>query len=155
MLPNFSGCFEYHPNTNPLRGLTNVEKNDCCFAYMKMWYDLEKFIDFNIMYDAGQEGMCADWLVSAGAINSDMCYENCREIEEKIESWANEYRGLSLKKRRKQFNEVFKNSTSFRCKDCNYVSVVNDGNEKLYEQELKACWDCESKNLIVFKLGEK
>lgn len=149
MTPNFKGVCNYNPESNPLKDLSREEINDFCFAYMEMWYNQEEFTDFNIIYDAGDAEMCADWLVNAGAIDSDNCHESCRQIEEVIEVWAKDFDKLGLTKKRKRQYEVFKDSVSFGCNDCNHVSVVNDGNEKLYEFELKTCWECESPNIHV------
>lgn len=151
----FEGCYSYNPKADPLKGLTKSEINDFCFAYMKMWYNVEEFTDFNVMYDAGDNDMAADWLVSAGAIDSDTCYPSCKAIERVIEGWAKAYRKLSDRARNKRLDEVFKDCTVVRCEECNHCMFLNDGNEKLYEADLKACWECESTNVVIRLFGEE
>lgn len=151
MIPDLTGCFNYNPESNPLRGLSKSEINDFCFAYMKMWYAQEEFTDFNIMYDAGDAEMCADWLVGAGAIDSDTCYDSAKAIERVIEGWAKDFRKLGNKKRHARVNEVFDGTVSFACQSCNSVQFLNNGNEELYASEMKTCWDCDSDEIVTTK----
>lgn len=153
MIPNFQGSYEYNPKMNPIKDLSQEEINDFCFAYMAMWLDQGGFSDFNIMYEAGDNGMCADWLVGAGAIDSDACYDHCKAIEQVIECWAKEFRKTPLR-RAKAYEKVFKNCTVQACKDCNHVQFLNNGNENAYADQLSTCWECSSKNVTIRKWEE-
>jgi len=149
---NFEGISSYEPKSNPLKGLTKEEINDFCFAYMKMWYDNEGFCDFNAMYDAGEQGMCADWLVGAGAIDSDSCFPHCKGVESTIEAWAASYRKKSPKARSEALDAVFTGFTVVSCSDCNSVQFYDESNAKAYAQDiLEGCSECSSKKLKTRK----
>lgn len=151
MIPNFTGCSEYNPPHDPLKGLTAIEIDDFIFAYMKMWYDTERYTDFNAFYDAGHGDQCADWLVSAGAVQSDICYSHCKQIEKIIEMWARQFRKLTDKNRRKQVDAALKGFTVYACNDCNLVQFVDLESACQTDADFKKCWECSSENITSRK----
>jgi ribosomal protein L32 len=150
MIPNFKGCYQYNPSSNPLKGLSKEDKEQFAFEYMQMWVNTEGFDDFNIMFDSGDAELMADALVGAGAINSKLCFESCREIESIIESWAKAFRKLSDKQRQKRYDKAFKECMIVKCNECNHVQFPERCNFELYKSELtKACWECSSTNIEI------
>jgi len=115
--------------------------------YMEKWIDSDQWQDITIMYDYSETEMLAEYLVSAGAINSKLCYEHDKEIEQYIEKMAKKFKKLSNKKQQKYYNTLFKDTLIIDCQDCNHVSFINNGNEELYPEVKEHCWSCKSKNI--------
>lgn len=107
--------------------------------------------DFAIADQAGDTEMLAHMLVSAGAINSNICYEWAKSVEQVVEHLAKNFRKLNQKERRERYNEAFKDCLIVQCEDCNRVSCVHSGNERIYPELLKQCWECKSENIQTQK----
>lgn len=148
-IPNLRGCYNYNPKTNPLKGLTKDEQNQIAYEYMAMWLSEEDYTDFNALYESGDQDLAADWLVSAGAINSKSCYESCGAIELLIEGWAKSYRKSSRKTQLKRLNSALGDYTTYACQDCNYVQFVQLKYSSNTHEDFLECWECRSKNIEV------
>lgn len=91
-IPNFHYVFDYNPSSNPIEGLTQQQKEEFAFEYMAMWCDNMNEYGWPELHEDGEYERLADELVSAGAINSELCYPSCKEIETIIEEWCKQYR---------------------------------------------------------------
>lgn len=123
------------------------EMLDKVYDYMGQWKHEEDWTDFNIALNGGDIDLMAHMLVESGAIDSNRCYKECQKTEKLIERMACNFRRQSEKARNKAYDITFKECNIYSCLECNHVSFVNDGNEKLYENELKTCWECKSKKV--------
>ena len=123
--------------------------------YMRQWIQDDKWDDLSVMYNAGEDEIMADHLVSAGAINSRMCYEEAKYTEKIIEELAKRFRKFSYKKQNKIRDLIFKNVFINSCNDCNNVSFVEDKNEKIYPELQTQCWECKSKNIETYIWNER
>ena len=122
---------------------------DSALEYMELWRDHEGWSDLNIMLNQGADLLAADWLVSAGAIDPDLCYSDVRDLEREVVRLAAEYRALSDDEKQAIHARTFKGVYTFTCPTCNHVSFVGDGNHLLYATELKACWSCGDSNVQI------
>lgn len=124
------------------------EMLDKVYDYMRQWKHEEDWTDFNIALNSGDLDLMSHMLVESGAIDSNNCYEECQKTEKLIERMARNFRRQSEKLRNKAYDSAFEGCNIYSCPECNHVSFVNDGNEELYEDELKTCWGCESKKVV-------
>jgi hypothetical protein len=93
---NFRGVFDYNPTHDPLVGLSRDEAEDLAFDYMAMWIsDEDEADEFSRAYAESYELVAAHFLCQSGAIDSEHCYPNCRNIERIIEGWAEAFRALN------------------------------------------------------------
>lgn len=123
--------------------------------YMEQWVDSDQWSDLAVILNEGDTELAADHLVSAGAIDSKLCYEWAQKIEKVIERLAKDFRKLSYKKQQERYDSVFKNTFVASCHDCNHVSFVNDGNETIYPEVKEKCWECSSKNIETYYWNDK
>lgn len=152
MIPNFHGCCEYNPPSDPLKGLSKEDKDQFAFQYMEMWVRTEGFDDYAIMFEAGDADLLAHALVSSGAIDSKNCYPSCKAIEHRIEGWAKAFRKLSQKTRRKRYDSAFKDCMIVSCSTCNHTQFPAKGNYEMYRDTLdKECWECRGDKVNVEK----
>lgn len=129
---------------------TTLEKIEEAHEYMKQWVREEGFDDLGIMYWAGDTELLAHSLVEAGAIDSQNCYPEFKDIEEFIESLSDKFRKLTQESKSKRIHEAFKNTVTIQCTHCHHVQFPDESNFKLYEDELrKACWECGSKKIDI------
>lgn len=150
MIPNFKGCFEYNPPSDPLKGLSKDDKNQFAFEYMEMWVREEGFDDYAIMFQAGDADLLAHALVSSGAIDSENCYPSCKYIEQRIEKWAKEFKKLSHKAQRERYDVAFKGCVIVSCQGCGHTQFPDKDNYELYRADLNAdCWECGSTQIKV------
>lgn len=127
--------------------IAQVEK---AHEYMEQWIDEEQWQELAVFLDEGDTELAADYLVSAGAIDSDNCYEHAKPIEQVIERLAKDFRKLSAKKQQKRIDAALQNTFVSSCNDCNHVSFVPDGNEELYPELKTQCWECGSKDVETY-----
>lgn len=150
MVPNFKGCNEYNPSSDPLKGLSKAEKDQFAFEYMAMWVHEEGFDDYGIMFDSGDAELLAHALVNSGAIDSTNCYESCKAIEQRIEKWATKFDSLHKKTQAKRYDDAFKDCMIIECKACNHTQFPAVGNFELYKDKLQAdCWECGSNKIEI------
>lgn len=71
--------------------------------YLSMWRDDERYTDLNLMLDKGLTDLAAYTLSGAGAIDSQICYDNAKPIEREIERLVDSYTGKQRKKDLKEF----------------------------------------------------
>ncbi len=117
--------------------------------YLSQWIQEDYWDDMAIMYSEGDIEMMASHMLGTGAIDSqNACLDDDqRRLEKGVECLGNRFERLSKKKQQARYDAVFKGTHLFGCLDCNHVSFVKDGNEKLYAKELQECWSCHSKNI--------
>jgi hypothetical protein len=120
---------------------------DEAHEYMQRWVKEDEWCDLAVMLMEGATDLAAHHLVQCGAINSKNCYEDARDIEFAIEVLACRIKGLSKGKQNKRYDAVFEGCLVVSCNDCNHVSFVHSGNEKLYPEVEKQCWSCDSTNI--------
>ena len=136
----------------------NDELLNKAHEYLDNWSQRnEDWTDLAMMLDEGDTEMAADHMLGTGAVdstNQSLDPEHAK-IEAVIEQLGKAFRKLSRKTQLKRYDEVFKNCHLYSCDDCNHVSFVNNGNEKLYQKELKECWSCSSKNIEHKVWGDK
>lgn len=134
------------------------EQIEQAHEYMRMWIDSDRWTDINACLDHyGDTIYAAELLVSSGAINSENIkkygakfrQENAYESEVIIETLAKRFRAGSRTIQLKHIQNTFKKCLIVSCDDCNEVSFVPDGNERLYPELENKCWSCESKNIEV------
>jgi len=113
--------------------------------YISNWEKEEEFCDLAMMIEAGELDYAADYIVSTGAIDSSICYEESKNIEEIIECLATEFRRKSKKFKDKVHHSIFKDCFVVECETCNHTQFLTIDNLKLYlEDLLKGCWQCKS-----------
>jgi hypothetical protein len=137
--------------------MKNLTENQYELAhdYIKAhWYHDENWTDLNIMLDEGDTEMACEYMLGTGAIDSTQCLDDAVEAEKLVEQIGRAYRELSRKIQMQRTNEVFNGAHLFDCEDCNHISFVKYGNEKIYENELKKCWSCGS-DKITHKIWGK
>ncbi len=121
----------YEPETDPLEGLNPYKPDDLIeilqivWDYMVMWRDDESYRDINKIIESGDDEMLADYLVGAGAIQSDGCVPTCSRIERVIEGLAERYRALSQRTQAKRMAAAFNGCTVYVCSACNHHEFVN------------------------------
>jgi len=71
------------------------------YSYLKGWYSLDQWTDFNLALDSGYLELAASLLIEAGAINSKGCYPEYENIEAAIEKKVKKYGKRNLNKDRK------------------------------------------------------
>lgn len=75
--------------------------NNQIYDYLKGWYSLDQWTDFNMALDSGYLELAASLLIEAGAINSNYCYPEFQNIEAAIEKRIKKYGKRQLNKDRK------------------------------------------------------
>lgn len=136
---------------------------EAAHEYMQQWVQEENWDDLAVMLMEGDTEMAAHHMCGTGAINSknikkygaESYPEIAYECERTIETLSKRFRKLSRKAQSKRYDEVFKDCLIASCRDCNHVSFVHSGNEKLYPEVKEACWECDSVNILVYRWGEK
>jgi hypothetical protein len=152
MIPNFKGCFEYNPASDPLKGLSKEDKDQFAFEYMQMWIK-KGFDEYLVMFESGDAQLMAYAL--GDVIDSDTCYPSCKMIERRIERWAKIFRKLPKNKRDARLRYAFKRCMVVYCLSCGYIQFPNHHNYEINKKTLdKACWECGAPNVKVEKWKE-
>jgi len=120
--------------------------------YLESWRDSEQWNSFNVLLDRGELQLACEYIRGTGAIDSSQCFEQYKEIEQQIEHQSDEYRKLSKTKQNIIFKRAFKDCSTFACNECNHVSFLISGNDKLYSKELETCWHCQSIDIVKGKI---
>lgn len=134
---------------------------DDIIGYMDQWNDTDRWDALQCILNAAIVGCpdaleyAADYLMSTGSIDSRNCYEDSKTLEQDIELLAKMYRKLSKKRKDLVYDRIFDEVLTVECQDCNHVSFVHDGNEKLYPEVRHNCWMCKSENLDVRRFKSK
>lgn len=150
MMPNFKGCFEYNPSSDPLKGLSKADKDQFAFEYMQMWVKEEGFCDYAIMFESGDADLMASALVSSGAIDSSNCYSSCKAIEQRIEQWSKAFRKLPESEQRARYDMAFKGCMIVSCSSCNHTQFPTRGDYEMYKDTLDTeCWECDAGTVKV------
>lgn len=140
-------------------------KNDAddILNYMSRWINEEKWDAMQCMANAASVGCpdalehMADYLMSTGCIDSTQCYSDAKTLEQDVESLARKFRKISKKRQDLVYNRIFDGVLMISCEECNLVSFVHDGNEELYPELYKKCWECEAEHLLIhrYKVSDK
>jgi len=144
----------YNPKSDPLEGITDQsEIDEILFKYVSMWRNDEDYSDFNKILDAGDLHMAADYLVNAGAICSEGCYESCVNIERRIEALAKEYKRWPAKKKSEHNRDAFKGCIIAICKRCNHYHYFNPEVDLIDKQDMidTGCCGCLANGKGVFR----
>lgn len=126
--------------------------------YIAQWIDDENWDDLKVIIDACEMGCpkaleyAADHIVGTGAIDSAVCFESGKSLEKDIEALAKKFRKMPKKVRDNTYNEIFRGTVVIDCDECNHHSFVHSGNEKLYPELLKECWNCKSKDIGIHEV---
>lgn len=124
--------------------LKNKVDDDELYKYLCMWRHDEDWTDYNIALDSGDLDLMCHMMMETGAIDSTACYDWGVPCEQEIERLAKKFRKLSQAKQTQAYDDAFEGCVIFTCVNCNHVSFLNNGNQKIYAEELKVCWSCKS-----------
>ena len=124
-------------------------------SYMEQWNNDEQWDAIQCMANAAIVGCpdaleyMANHLMGTGAINSENCYPHAKSFEQDIELLAKTYRKFSKKRKDLVYDRIFDGVLMVDCQECNHVSFVHDGNEKIYPDVTLKCWSCNEEHVLV------
>lgn len=104
--------------------------------YIKLWYDSERWTDFNMAFDSGYTELACKMLQDAGAIDSNMCYDEAKPTEKAIERLLKKY---TKKQHKKDLKAVFDNAEVYVNPNSNEHAFIKNGevNYLLDESEMR------------------
>lgn len=123
--------------------------DDEVMSYLKQWVKEDEWDDLNVIINEGDTDLAAYHVYSSGCINHKVCYPDCKQVEKRIQLLHDRFNKLSNKTKNARYAQVFKDAIIITCYDCDHHSFMTDGNETLYPEVLKECWDCQSKNIEI------